>query len=802
MFPSNWLRLAIVFVLLAPGLIGQPAWISHAGKPDPQHGESAYALANVLKPDGRLNLQAGFEGSLDARGWRMTTTPDGQPRFVSALARPNVAGDEWWDGEFQIGVSEPGFAAHVDAIAVQGNDVYIGGTFSRAGGIDANGIVRYNTATQHWYPLGSGTSSPVNAILVSGNSVYVGGNLNDLGGQSVGGIGRWDTVSHTWTGLGPALTSQGSFAGIVDALALDGSGNLIVGGFFDHAGTQPVSNIARWNGTNWSPLGSGIGTANGTDQVFALAISGNDIYAGGYFALPTSNLAHWNGSTWLSDSGGTNNMVRALLFNGSTLYVGGDFTQVGALTGANRIATWNGSGWSTLGGGVDNTVRSITLGSDGLYIGGLFTQADGNPANYVAKWTGAAWSASSTAFDGEVDALTASGGDVYTGGEFLVNESGQANHLAKWSVPNSTWYPLGNSPNGEIFAVAISGSDVYVGGTFNSVGGIAANNVAKWNSGIGTWSALGYGTGGCTGVPGCAGAVYAIAVNGSDVYVGGTFTSAGGLSSGPVARWNTQAQAWTAGAVADCYIANCTLAVYTLAAQGSGVVAGGNFLHALCKTGVCVVNNVVYWDGLGFSPLTDGVTNGTNDEVRALFNDGSGMYVGGAFTSPGAGSRLAYFDGNDWFAVGSGMNSVINALSEDNQYLYAGGSFSNAGGSGANRIARLPLTVGGNWQPMGAGFSGTVIGLAWNGDDLIAVGRFSNTGLLGVNNIARWNTTTDTWSPLGSGTGGALFNTIQGVAATNREIYVGGSFTTAGGRESDFLARWAHYQTFLPAVTR
>jgi trimeric autotransporter adhesin len=67
----------------------------------------------------------------------------------------------------------------------------------------------------------------------------------------------------------------------------------------------------------------------------------------------------------------------------------------------------------------------------------------------------------------------------------------------------------------------VSGNDVYVGGLFNGVPTYPSvpgtRNVAKWNSTTGTWSALGDGV---------AGYVYAIAVSGSDVYVGGLFNAA------------------------------------------------------------------------------------------------------------------------------------------------------------------------------------------------------------------------------------------------------------------------------------
>ena len=80
------------------------------------------------------------------------------------------------------------------------------------------------------------------------------------------------------------------------AMAVDGSGNVYVGGYFT-TGTVGANNIAKWNGSAWSALGAGI---NGT--VYALAVSGANLYAGGYFTMAggvaATNIAAWNGSAW------------------------------------------------------------------------------------------------------------------------------------------------------------------------------------------------------------------------------------------------------------------------------------------------------------------------------------------------------------------------------------------------------------------------------------------------------------------------------------------------------------------------
>jgi len=120
--------------------------------------------------------------------------------------------------------------------------------------------------------------------------------------------------------------------GGVAALAVSGS-NLYAGGSFTTAGGHVAKYIAKWDGSSWSALGSGI-----DGEVHALAVSGTDVYAGGGFTraggLAATSIAKWDGTKWSALDSGMNNVVSALAVSGSDLYAGGAFTTAGGKVSA------------------------------------------------------------------------------------------------------------------------------------------------------------------------------------------------------------------------------------------------------------------------------------------------------------------------------------------------------------------------------------------------------------------------------------------------------------------------------------
>ena len=276
-------------------------------------------------------------------------------------------------------------------------------------------IVRWDGT--NWQALGAGLNGTVKALAVfddgSGPALYAGGTFTASGSTGLNRIAKWNGTS--WTALGNGLNNAVNALCVYD----DGTGPaLYAGGAFTIAiGNIPAANIvvngiARWNGTAWSAV-----TANATPAdrgmngpVNALAVfddgAGESLYAGGSFStadtIPASNIAAWDGTAWSALGSGTSAEVWSLAlfdidFTGPidpVLAVGGDFLLAGGVT-VNRIGTWDGAEWAALGSGADGSVRALAQldkGTDAaLGAGGDFTSIGGVSANRIAYWTGTVW---------------------------------------------------------------------------------------------------------------------------------------------------------------------------------------------------------------------------------------------------------------------------------------------------------------------------------------------------------------------------------------------------------------------------
>ncbi|MBF9141708.1 T9SS type A sorting domain-containing protein [Hymenobacter properus] len=773
-------------------LHGVPA-VAGAGLP------AAPTLTEALNPDGTLRTEV--QGSFDARGFRMTMGPDGRPAFrpVSTTG----AGDEFWQNGFGLA----GTNGIVYTVVQAGSNVYIGGTFSSVGNIVANNVARWDGT--RWHSLGSGASNgvkggTVRALAVIGTDVYVGAEGLMLTAGISGILLKWN--GSTWGWVGPTQASDVN--GTVSALAVMGP-DLYVGGVFNSVGGVSAKAIAKWNGSSWSSLGSGVDAfslgAGQSGAVYALGVQGNQLYVGGFFtqagSRPANYIARWDGSNWNSLgtglSGGSTNTVVAIAVSGTDVYVAGGFVQAGSAT-VNRIARWDGSNWSSLSTGMGTgSPRALAVLGGSLYVGGEFTEAGGVAVNNVARWNGTSWSGLGTGATNGVNqvryspvgALAAIGNELYVGGTFSRARDIRADGLARWN--GSTWLSFAtagapvNGAYGYLYsepavnAVAVIGSSVYVSGTFDHLGGAVAS-IVRWDGA--SWSTLGTGLNG---------SVSAMAVAGTSLYVCGSFSQAGGVAASGVARWD--GTSWSSLGT-GIFTGTVQGGAYALAVSGSDVYVGGRFTQA----GGVAASNIAKWNGSSWSALGTGVSGGISGNpsyVNAIAVSGANVYVGGVFTQAGGTTvdNISRWDGTRWNSLGSGIPAgIVSALAVSGTDLYVGGRFAQAGGVAASNIAKWDGT---NWSSLGGGIAtGTVSVLAVSGADVYVGGNFTQAGTTAANNIAKWNG--NSWSSLGTGTNKQVF----ALTAVGTRVYVGGNFV-ATGDESKMMNGWGIYDPAVPTAT-
>jgi N-acetylneuraminic acid mutarotase len=347
-----------------------PAGPTRAEEPEPGGGVSPEGL---LHADGTLDLSTGFQVTLDLRGWEVTL--DGERGPVLEPASVSAASTTAWSA-----LPNQGLNGTVRALAVTGDDLYVGGTFTQTvDGVvsDLGNVARYDTGASVWHALpNQGLNGTVYALAVAGDDLYVGGRFTASGDGTVsdlGRIARYDTTGGAWY----ALPRQG-LSSWVTALAVMGD-DLYVGGLFTQSGDVTpldLKRIARYDitGGTWHALpNEGL-----NNNVLALAVVGSDLYVGGAFTASgdttvtgLNRIARYDtaGGAWQAlPNDGLNGIVYALTAMGSDLYVGGNFAQTfdAAVTGLGNVARHDTAGgtWHALPNqGLNGVVRAFSVSS-------------------------------------------------------------------------------------------------------------------------------------------------------------------------------------------------------------------------------------------------------------------------------------------------------------------------------------------------------------------------------------------------------------------------------------------------------
>jgi len=344
-------------------------------------------------------------------------------------------------------------------------------------------------------------------------------------------------ASHATPPAKPALKTWGATGAVRSQLIIGGT--LYIGGAFTSMvspdGLTTVTrrhlaaiDLATGDLLPWAP------SANGS--VESMVTDGVSLFLGGSFTtvngVARSRLAAVDtAGTLVSWAGGANGTVLALHLRGTTVYVGGAFTtlegqprdRLGAVTTAGELLAWTAP--------ANDRVKAITTTAIGdVVIGGYFNQVNGATADHIERLdaaTGAtlSWSYPSSAevvglvtgpddniyaaiagsggkvrswtndghlrwtvyTDGDVNAIAYSGGQVIAGGHWIYMNDG-ATYLPRLAAfdpatgtVDLTWMP---KPNRQVWSFATDGTNLTVGGVFTTISRASCRRVAVYRPAI------------------------------------------------------------------------------------------------------------------------------------------------------------------------------------------------------------------------------------------------------------------------------------------------------------------------------
>ena len=242
---------------------------------------------------------------------------------------------------------------------------------------------------------------------------------------------------------------------------------LYAAGSFTGQGGVPCNNIAKWNGTSWSALGSGI--LGSLVTVNSLETWNGNLYAGGSFTnaggVNANNIAKWNGTSWSALGSGVNISVLGMTVFNNALYVVGTFTNAGGVP-CNNIAKWNGTTWSALGSGLSSYAKCVTVYNGELVVAGSFTNAGGVSVNGIAKWNGTSWSALGSGVSGSnVNCMIVYQNELYTGGPPSINKWDGSS----WTSPFGVYNFVGTTGPVFVNCLHVFNNLLWIGGQFTAI---------------------------------------------------------------------------------------------------------------------------------------------------------------------------------------------------------------------------------------------------------------------------------------------------------------------------------------------
>lgn len=617
-------------------------------------------------------------------------------------------------------LSWPVISGDVHAIIPDGNGgYYAGGAIRAVDNEDVGNLIHIlpnKTLDRSFLPNPFGA---VYALVLRDGILYAGGTFVNIGGQSRYYAAAFNTASGTLTPWNPHLNNHVTAIEVTnDAVVLAGKFTQVNNG---SAVRNKIASVSKTDGSvsGWNPaLEGGAGWT-----INALASSATHLYMGGSFTKV--NGTDRNGLAAVSLSNATLDplfdpaplstaipAVYSLLIDGSVLYVAGSFDS--GLAGDNTVKhlgavrTSDGTLISSFKPVFDTAdqVSDIALANGTLYVYGSFNSVNGMTRVMLAalatsNGTPTAWN---PMIEGGAQRIAVNANEVLIAGDIAGVNWKPYNGLAV--IEESTrkfWpHPL-QVPDGEdVLAMAVSGTTMYIGGSFSSINGVARKNLAAIDLSTGAVLPWNPGASGTTTTAFDDTRVNAIVLKDNSVYVAGIFLNVAGQPRKGLAAIDASsgaATSWNPG-VGDAV--GMDEYVLSMDVHENLLYVSGNFTTLAGASR----------EYLGALDLTTGALANWHpkmtDEVRKVRVSGNTAYILGDFSGGVNGVARDYGIAGVDINTGSAtsFNPQFNgsiaadfALTETD--LFVGGYFSEADNEPRPGLAAFSLETGqlDSWNP-------------------------------------------------------------------------------------------------------
>jgi hypothetical protein len=402
------------------------------------------------------------------------------------------------------GLTNAGLNGPVSSLVLDGDKLYVGGSFSDTTFASMQGRLRgvamYDVQQNQWAALEAGVNGAVASLGFSDGQVLIAGNFTTLlpsagssSGFEVAGFATWDTTSSAWSNSGGFLV--GSMSLVVNSTSLtkgQTQSQFIAGSVqsslkFGASGLVMLTNGGS-DGPTVTPLG--VQLDNAVDDTSRTATK-------------RSKIHHRRGASWFSNLNFASLFARqsaslpplppftpvpAPAVLAGVFWTNSSSSKEVAIIGGNFSFPSSGSSESQgvaiydqasatisplRGSQLNGTVRALFVQNNLLFIGGEFT-LEGTNVNGLAIYdlSGQQWDVSNLqplqAASGSsvvVRSITASASTtniVIVAGSFVKGGSLSCQSICSWDTSSNQWNTLGSGIQGEVAAVTYAGVSITI----------------------------------------------------------------------------------------------------------------------------------------------------------------------------------------------------------------------------------------------------------------------------------------------------------------------------------------------------